>query len=190
MKALSGNERLRMQLQFAGVPNLKDEALARYMEMEAARYTPNWIWRANAYLRGNFEIAAFCTIAIPVSVGLLGDQAIVNSMTFPVTIIAWAAAVVMFLSIAKEVGPAEWNIYRLKPNYRGYYSSKLDKLEEVPSFIAERALLIQALIPEAGFEVAALEQERTSLDPVLYLIVGDIRIPVDIWKGEDRVLLS
>ena len=191
MKSLSRLEYAYMQLQLAGIPNLDHEEVARYMQYEAAKYKPNWVWHVDEYLDGNFEQVAFGIVLMVLALCFtVVPASIVDTMILPIAAVACLAALVVFLSVIKKVAPPAWNRYRLDPGYRSYLSTTLKRTEPVPSFVTERAVRIKELIPEAAFEVAALEQDRMALDPVLYLIVDNTAIAVDVWKGEDRVLLS
>jgi hypothetical protein len=167
--------------------------IAAYMAAELSKYQPNFLWKIDQWLLGSLEDLLILGLFGGFITALMFSYAPEQWEISPL-IPAWCAgigvaalAIMLTCSMIGMYGPAQWSLYQLKPGLKSYYSELLKREEPVPQFVTEAATRIKALIPEAKFEVAALEQERINLDPILFAITDQGRYPVKIWKENKEI---
>lgn len=180
-------------LRMNGIEPLDPDAVAAYMEAEAAKYPPSRVWelcnRIGFRRVGKMIEAMFLISIAVVFAGLVTwNAAQLNEGSVFLPLFAIAAGTASGLLSVKldwmELrGPAEWKTVP-------YFHVTADNL---PSFVQRTVGLVRKTIGlDAKFEVDELIQGRTKLDPILYVLIDDMRIPLVIWneKGERVILKS
>jgi hypothetical protein len=144
----------------------------------------------------HFDLIVGCTVVVLVGGGVLSgiifgaltlSTSLAHAWMFVVCLTSFAVAGITASGISyleREgdelhfgTGPARW--VTVAP----------EKMWGLPDFVREYMAALRELDPKIRFEIADLRQNDYSLDPVLFAISGDERLPVCIWKYNQLVKL-
>ena len=168
--AFSAEDALDAACAASGVVRIDYDTLERHKAVQLLAHPPGWGYRHRAAV----VLAQAAVLAIGVMLFMLlsahdGGEAGLNCLFGALGI----AALPMLL---RARGPARWA------------EREAPTLEGVHPEIRERALRLKERLPEAGFRVGELFQDRILLDPYLVIDHRGATAIVGIWEGE-RVIL-
>jgi len=194
----------------AGAHQWTDETVHRYMEAEAKKLKPNWLYyvakclpSSNGHLGDRIEMAITMTFAA----GLIGGfGCIVASAVLKITNLGVAAGYVsplFFTGIAgmaiaagilalfinnltlKVMGHGRWR----EEDFAFVLADEYGVTEE----IMERIRTVKAMLPDARLEISLLYHEQWLCDPVLWLITGEAgaeaRRAILVWDERGNIIL-
>lgn len=166
---LSPQEILESALFRGGLKPVEPCVLARHMAEQIRRHPAGWAYRHQRAV----ELAQVAVLVAGVVsfVGLFSADRVVWGAA--AALAAFGLGVLPMLAPTK--GPARWR-------ERG-----VDDLREVPAEIRERALRLQRRLPEIGYAVGELYQDRVRLDPYLLAEYGEARAILGIWDGDEVI---
>lgn len=192
----------------AGAHQWSPEAIELHMKAEAQKLRPNlWYYIARsvpskkADLGMRLDAALNWTfmagLKILLCAALLGIVLRANSIIYNTPYYGmyaiYAAAFGLALSVAVLFSSGGRPIWVISPGRwvtEGF--SKSNPLHSHPEavLLADR---ISAMLPDAGFEISLLYQDKSLCDPVLWLVLpladGTMRCPILVWDGNDDIVL-
>ncbi|MGH7045292.1 MAG: hypothetical protein ACREE2_02740 [Stellaceae bacterium] len=163
---LSPQQMLDAALAAEGLDPVAPRRLCWHMAEQVRRHPASWAYRQQRAV----ELT---------QVAVLAAGVVSFVVLFSADRIGWGAAAA-FAAFAAGImpmllpvnGPASWR------------ERLVDDLREVPAAIREPALRLRARLPELGYVVGELYQDRIRLDPYLVAEYGDARAILGIWDGD------
>jgi hypothetical protein len=168
--ASSAEEMLDAACAASGVQRIDYDTLERHKAVQLCLHPPGWSYRHRAVV----VLAQAAVLAVGVTLFMLLSGHDAGQAGLDCLFGALGVAALPLLLRAR--GPARW-VERDAP-----------ALEGVHPEIRERALRLKARLPEAGFRVGELFQDRILLDPYLVIDHRGATAIVGIWEGERVVL--
>jgi hypothetical protein len=164
--ALSAQDLLEAAMSASGLTLVNPGLLGKHKAEQIRQHPPGWVYR---HSRSVQLVQAVALLAGAISFFLLcsADQ------------YGWGAAAGLLtfgLAVAPLLvpvrGPAQWQ-ERVDPD-----------LSAVPAVVRDAALRLKDELPEVGFRLGELFQDRVNLDPYLVADYRGARVLLGIWEDE------
>ena len=171
-RASTAQALLEAALWAGGLRFIDPSTLEDYQAEQVRRHRPGWIYRH----RGGVQLAQ----AVALMAGLVAFITLFSGDRY-----AWGVSIAVLtfvLAVAPMLlpvrGPARWKI------------RAAEDLATVPPEIRRAALRLRGQLPEVGFRLGELYQDRVNLDPYLVADYRGAQAVLGIWEGERLIVCA